>query len=331
MAQKLLSFFLSLFLLLSSGGSPSETPAPPSAEGGIPALHVAGTTLADPQGNTVRLRGVSTHGLAWFPDYVNKEAFRTLKEDWGVNAVRLALYTAEYGGYCSGGDRETLKKLVDDGVAYATDLGLYAIIDWHILSDGDPRTYQDEAVRFFDEMSRKYADHTNVLYEICNEPQNSPWQTVIKPYAETVLAAIRANDPDGVVIVGTNTWSQDVEEVAGSRLDDENVVYAFHFYAATHKESYRQKVKNAVAAGVPVFVSECGLCDASGNGGVDEASAREWFNLLKEEDLSFMAWSLCNKNETSALIKPDCAKLSGWTQEDLSQSGKLFRDAILEK
>lgn len=331
MAQKLLSFFLTFFLMLSSTGSPNETPTPPSAEGGVPALHVAGTTLADPAGNTVRLRGVSTHGLAWFPDYVNQEAFRTLKEDWGANAVRLALYTGEYGGYCNGGDRETLKKLVDDGVTYATDLGLYVIIDWHILSDGDPRIHQDEAVRFFDEMSRKYADHTNVLYEICNEPQNSPWQTVIKPYAETVLAAIRANDPDAVVIVGTNTWSQDVEEVIGNRLDDENVVYAFHFYAATHKENYRQKVKNAVAAGVPVFVSECGLCDASGNGGVDEASAKEWFSLLKEDDLSFMAWSLCNKNETAALIQPNCAKLSGWTQEDLSLSGKLFRQAILEK
>lgn len=330
MTQRLISFFMSLFLLLSSAGSPKETPTPPSTEGGVPPLHVAGTTLADPAGNTVRLRGVSTHGLAWFPDYVSKEAFRTLKEDWGANAVRLALYTGEYGGYCNGGDREALKKLVDDGVAYATDLGLYVIIDWHILSDGDPRTHQDEAVRFFDEISRKYADHTNVLYEICNEPQNSPWQTVIKPYAETVLAAIRANDPGAVVIVGTNTWSQDVEDVIGSRLDDENVVYAFHFYAATHKESYRQKVKNALAAGIPVFVSECGLCDASGNGGVDESSAKEWFSLLKAENISFMAWSLCNKNETAALLKPDCAKLSGWTQEELSQSGKLFREAILE-
>lgn len=325
MTQKLISFFLSLFFLLSSPAAPPSTPA---AEPGIAPLHVEGTVLADPQGNTVRLRGVSTHGLAWFPDYVSEEAFRTLKEDWGANAVRLALYTEEYGGYCSGGDREKLKELVDNGVTYATDLGLYVIIDWHILSDGDPRIHQDEAVRFFDEMSRKYADHTNVLYEICNEPQNSPWQTVIKPYAETVLAAIRANDPDGVVIVGTNTWSQDVEEVAASRLDDENVVYAFHFYAATHKESYRQKVKNAVAAGVPVFVSECGLCDASGNGGVDENSASQWFALLKEENISFMAWSLCNKNETAALIKPDCAKLSGWTAEELSQSGRLFRAAI---
>lgn len=330
MTQKLISFFLSLFFLLSSP-APAAPPSTPAAEPGIAPLHVAGTVLADPQGNTVRLRGVSTHGLAWFPDYVSEEAFRTLKEDWGANAVRLALYTEEYGGYCSGGDREKLKELVDNGVTYATDLGLYVIIDWHILSDGDPRIHQDEAVRFFDEMSRKYADHTNVLYEICNEPQNSPWQTVIKPYAETVLAAIRANDPNAVVIVGTNTWSQDVEEVAAGRLDDENVVYAFHFYAATHKESYRQKVKNAVAAGVPVFVSECGLCDASGNGGVDENSASQWFDLLKEENISFMAWSLCNKNETAALLKPDCTKLSGWTAEDLSQSGTLFRAAIQEK
>lgn len=329
MAQKLLSFLLTFFLLLSSAGKPGETP-PTADQAGIPPLHVAGTVLADPQGNTVRLKGVSTHGLAWFPDYVNADAFRTLRDDWGANAVRLALYTQEYGGYCSGGDREALKKLVDDGVTYATDLGMYVILDWHILSDGDPRAHQDEAVQFFDELSRKYADHTNVLYEICNEPQNSPWQSVIKPYAETVLATVRANDPDAVVIVGTNTWSQDVEEVAASPLDDENVVYAFHFYAATHKESYRQKVKNALAAGVPVFVSECGLCDASGSGGVDEASAQAWFDLLKERDVSFLAWSLCNKNETSALIRPDCAKLSGWTENDLSQSGKLFQKAILE-
>ena len=82
--------------------------------------------------------------------------------------------------------------------------------------------------------------------------------------------------------------------------------------------------------GDPCLVSECGLCDASGSGGVDENSAREWFALLKENHVSFLAWSLCNKNETSALIKPDCAKLSGWAAEDLSQSGKLFRDAILD-
>ncbi len=306
---------------------------PPAVEVTVPVgevkpLHVAGTHLADPAGNIVQLRGVSTHGLAWFPDYVSEDAFRTLRDDWGANVVRLAMYTAEYGGYLTGGDQAALKALLHKGVTAADALGMYVIIDWHILSDGDPTAHTGEAVEFFAEMSAKYAQYDNVLYEICNEPQNAPWSGKIKPYAQTVLAAIRQNDPDAVVIVGTNTWSQDVEEVAGDRLDDPNVVYAFHFYAATHKDSYRQKVERALDAGVPVFVSECGLCDASGGGGVDTASAQAWFELLNRRGVSFVAWSLCNKNETAALLRPDCAKLSGWTEADLSESGKLFRQAI---
>lgn len=314
--------------------APSHTAAPTAAvEVTVPVgeakpLHVEGTHLADPDGNAVQLRGVSTHGLAWFPDYVSEEAFRTLRDDWGANVVRLAMYTAEYGGYCNGGDREALKALIDKGVKAADKLGMYVIIDWHILQDGNPQTHQAEAVEFFAEMSANYAQYDNVLYELCNEPQNSPWQSVIKPYAEAVLPAIRQNDPDAVVIVGTNTWSQDVDEVIGHRLADENVVYTFHFYAATHKDSYRQKVTKALDAGVPVFVSECGLCDASGGGGVDTASAQAWFDLLNERGVSFVAWSLCNKNETASLIRSDCAKLSGWTEDDLTESGRLFRAAI---
>lgn len=320
------------------GTAPGESsPAPtPAVEVSVPVgdikpLHVEGTYLADPEGSAVQLRGVSTHGLAWFPDYVNEDAFRTLRDDWGANVVRLAMYTAEYGGYCNGGDKEELKALIDKGVQAADKLGMYVIIDWHILQDGNPTTHQAEAVEFFTEMSAKYAQYDNVLYELCNEPQNSPWSTVIKPYAQAVLPAIRQNDPDAIVIVGTNTWSQDVEEVIGDRLDDPNVVYTFHFYAATHKDAYRQKVTRALDAGVPVFVSECGLCDASGGGGVDQTSAKEWFDLLGSRGVSFVAWSLCNKNETAALIRSDCSKLSGWAEDDLTESGKLFRQAISGK
>lgn len=312
-----------------TGGAPgSETP---TRDAGAAPLHVEGTCLVNDGGQTVQLRGVSTHGLAWFPDYVNEDAFRTLRDDWGCNVVRLAMYTAEYGGYLNGGDQAALEALIQKGVEAADKLGMYVIIDWHILSDGDPSAHTQEAAAFFSKMAEQYAGYDNVLYEICNEPQNSPWATVIKPYAQTVLAAIRQYDADAVVIVGTNTWSQDVEEVIGDRLEDDNVVYAFHFYAATHKEPYRRKVEKALDAGVPVFVSECGLCDASGGGGIDQDSARAWFDLLNEREVSFVAWSLCNKNETAALIRPDCAKLSDWTESDLSESGKLFRQAILNR
>ncbi len=304
------------------------TPAKPSVPKTAGKLHVDGTRLADEAGNPVQLRGVSTHGLAWFPQYVSEETFRTLRDGWGANTVRLAMYTAEYGGYCAGGDRAALKALIDKGVQAATKLGMYAVIDWHILSDGDPRAHQADAAAFFGELSAKYAAYPNVLYEICNEPNGAPWDTAIAPYAKAVLAAIRKNAPDAVVIVGTNTWSQDVDAVIGKRLDDPNVVYAFHFYAATHGAALRQKLERALDAGVPCFVSECGISEASGQGRVDTASGQAWLELLNRRGVSFVAWGLSNKAETVSLLNPGCAAVSGWKETDLTESGKWFRNAI---
>lgn len=306
----------------SGGSSVSSSQA---ASGG---LRVSGTTLTDASGNAVQLRGVSTHGLAWFPEYVNKEAFATLRDDWGANVVRLAMYTEEYGGYCNGGDKEALKQLIDDGVSYATELGMYVIIDWHILSDGNPNQNKEEAKAFFSEIADKYAGHNNVIYEICNEPQNSDWNSQIKPYAEEVISCIREYDSNALILVGTNTWSQDIDAVAGNELDDDNVMYVLHFYAGTHKASLRSKLESALNAGVPVFVSECSICDASGNGGIDYDSAQSWLDLLNDRGVSFLAWSLSNKNETSALIQPGCSKTGGWTEDDLSETGRWFKQAI---
>lgn len=203
-------------------------------------LSVAGTQLVDSAGNPVQLRGISTHGLAWFPDYVNADCIRQLKEEWGMNVFRLAMYTAESGGYCTGGSRDDLKALVRDGVKYATDCGMYVIIDWHILSDGNPNTYIDEAKAFFEEMSREYADYTNVIYEICNEPNGGTSWSDVKAYAEQVIAVIRENDADGIILVGTPNWSQYVEQAAADPITDySNIMYTLHFYAATHTDSLR--------------------------------------------------------------------------------------------
>ncbi len=291
-------------------------------------LHVDGTHLVDESGNYVWLRGVSTHGIAWYPQYINMDAFTTLRDEWNVNVIRLAMYTEEYGGYCNGGDKEALKKLIDKGVRYASQLGMYVIIDWHILSDSNPYQNKDEAISFFSEMAEKYAGNDNVIYEICNEPQNSEWNSVIKPYATEVISCIRQYDENAVIIVGTNTWSQDVDAVIGNQIDDDNVMYALHFYAGTHKEWIRNKLLAALDAGVPVFISECSICDASGNGGIDYDSANEWMNLINSRGISVIAWSLSNKNETSALISPSCDKTGGWNDEDLSATGRWFKNAF---
>lgn len=290
-------------------------------------LHTSGNKLVDGSGNVVQLRGVSTHGISWFPEYVNYDAFASLKNDWGANVVRLAMYPAEYNGYLTGGDKNALKQIIDNGVNYATQLGMYVIIDWHVLNY-QPSQYTSQACEFFAEMASKYSGHNNVIYEICNEPVGADWNSNIKPYAETVINTIRQYDDHALILVGTNTWSQDVDAVVGNALNDSNVMYVLHFYAATHKDNIRNKLQTALNAGLPVFVSECSICDASGNGGIDYDSANTWLNYMNSNDISFIAWSLCNKNETSALIAPWCNKLSGWSDDELSETGRWFKTAI---
>lgn len=290
------------------------------------ALHVENGKLTDENGNTVQLYGMSTHGIAWFPQYINYDSFRTLRDDWNTNCIRLAMYTAEYGGYCAGGDKEQLKQLVKDGVSYATELGMYVIVDWHILSDCDPNQNKDEAIAFFREMAEVFADNDNVLYEICNEPNGGTSWDSIKSYAEEVIPVIRAQKPDAVILVGTPTWSQEIDKAAASPLDDSNVMYTLHFYAGTHKDDLRNRLETCVQNGFPVFVSEFGMCDASGNGANDFVSTTKWLDLLNKYQISFCCWNLANKDESSSVFKASSTALSDWTDDDFNESGRWIRD-----
>lgn len=290
-------------------------------------LHVEGTQLVNEAGAPLQLKGLSTHGLAWFPQYVNQELFTELATDWKCNVVRLAMYSAEYNGYCTGGNKEELKQLVRDGVQYAENAGMYVIVDWHVLGEGDPNLYKEEAKAFFEEMSKEFADKHHVIYEICNEPNGGVSWSSVKAYAQEVIPVIRANDEDAVVIVGTPTWSQDVDQAAADPITEyDNVMYALHFYAATHKEELRSRMADAIGKGLPVIVSEYGICSADGNGGIDEEQATAWIKLMNDMSVSYIAWNISNKAETSAVFASGCSKTSGFTQEDLSENGRwLYR------
>ncbi|MBQ8527444.1 MAG: cellulase family glycosylhydrolase [Lachnospiraceae bacterium] len=294
--------------------------ATPSVSG---ALHVEGTQLVDDKGNPVQLRGISTHGLSWFPQYVNQELFGELHKEWNANVMRLAMYTAENGGYCTDGDKNKLKQIVKDGVQYATNSDMYVIIDWHILRDENPNVYKDEAKKFFEEMSKEYAGADNVIYEICNEPNGGTSWADVKSYALEIIPIIRANDKDALIIVGTPTWCQDVDKAAADPITEyDNVMYALHFYATTHTDWLRDRMNKAIDAGLPIFVSEFGTCDASGSGAFDEYQSNEWIKALDAKGVSYVTWNLSNKNETSSIFKDGCSKTSGFSQDDLSQNGR---------
>ena len=347
-AQKLKSHGLALMgygvvvtkIAISAGSSSENPPAtpnqPPATQPGTPfekhgKLHVNGAYLYDEHGEKYQLYGMSTHGISFegyaYGNYLNDAAMTSLRDDWNTNCIRIVLYPRDYNGYLNGGDKAKLKSIVKNGIESATKAGMYALVDWHV-HNYNPKETQTEAIAFLTEIAGEYAKYDNVLYEICNEPTGSPWNSAIKPYAEAVIPEIRKRAKDAVIIVGTNTWSQEIEGPLENPLPPAtygNVMYTFHFYADTHRDSYRTRVENAIKGGLPVFITEFGTCDASGNGGFNADESRKWFDLCKKYSISHLNWSLCNKNETASAILQSCTKTSGWLESDLTESGKLVR------
>lgn len=290
-------------------------------------LSVKNGQLVDKSGKGYQLRGMSTHGLTWFPEFVNESAFKTLRDDWNTNVVRLAMYVDEWGnGQCYMGNKSGSLELLEKGVDICIKLDMYVIIDWHVLNPGDPSKYTNEAKSFFETVSKRYAKYPNVIYEICNEPNGgASWSGNIKPYAEKIIPVIRKNAPNSVIIVGTPTWSQEIDKPLSDPLSYKNVMYAFHFYAATHA-GLRSNVENCVAQGLPVFVSEFGTCDASGGGANDFNETQKWLSYFDKQGISYCNWSICNKDETCSALRPGTSANGNWSESDLTENGKWIRN-----
>lgn len=290
-------------------------------------LSVKNGQLVDKNGKGYQLRGMSTHGLTWFPEFVNESAFKTLRDDWNTNVVRLAMYVDEWGnGQCYMGNKGGSLELLEKGVDICIKLDMYVIIDWHVLNPGDPSKYTNEAKSFFETVSKRYAKYPNVIYEICNEPNGgASWSGNIKPYAEKIIPVIRKNAPNSVIIVGTPTWSQEIDKPLSNPLNYKNVMYAFHFYAATHA-GLRSNVENCVAQGLPVFVSEFGTCDASGGGANDFNETQKWLSYFDKQGISYCNWSICNKDETCSVLRPGTSANGNWSESNLTENGKWMRN-----
>ena len=334
--KKLLSLLLTAVLLGSvltgcggtrpAGNVYNDGRARPSSCG---KLQVKNGKLCSESGEPVMLRGVSTNGLIVTESFINEDLFRELSKDAGVNLFRLAVYTYGVGiiGYCTNGDKERYHRDIENGVEYAARQDMYVIIDWHILSDGDPNTYLEESKAFFAEMAEKYKDYKNVLYEICNEPNKVDWAAV-KKNAEAVIPVIREKDPAAVVIVGNPEWSKDLYSVAADPLDFDNILYTLHFYSATHGQQFRDMTEELSQSGLPIFVSEYGVTAASGDLPRDLESADEWIALLERENISYCMWSFSKVAEACSAIRATVPKYSGFVTEDYTETGLWLLETL---
>jgi hypothetical protein len=289
-------------------------------------LKLVGNQLSNECGSKVQLRGLSTHAIMSHSKCYTAASIKSMAEVWKSDLLRLAVYTADVGqtkGYING-NREEQQDWIDNMVTMAENNGMYVIIDWHILSDGNPMTYVNEAKAFFTLMSNKYKNKRHVIYEICNEPNGGVGWGTIKSYAEQVIPVIRANDPDGIILVGTPDWSSKVWDAANDPLkgsNAHNVMYAFHFYAGSHFDySY---LRSALGK-IPIFATEWGTVAASGDGGFNPGSANTWLSILGGDNdggqlVSNANWSFVDKAESASVLKPDACSLEKWT--DRTQEG----------
>jgi len=296
--------------------------ATPVAEHGW--LKTAGNQIQNQNGQQVQLKGMSLFWSQWGGSFYNASVVSSLVDNWKVSLVRAAM-GVEMGGYLDNPAAEKAK--VKTVVDAAVDKGVYVIIDWH---DHNATQHAVQAKAFFGEMAQLYKNQPNVIFEIFNEPDNETWAEV-KSYAQQVIAEIRATGANNLIVVGTPTWSQDVDIAANSPITGySNIAYTLHFYAGTHTQYLRNKASTALSSGLPLFVTEWGTCDASGNGGLNLAESQTWIDFLNQNKLSWASWSLFDKPETASALVPGASTSGNWTDASLTQSGSFVKQKILE-
>ena len=286
------------------------------------ALAISGNRVVDQRGEPVTLRGMSLFWSQWAPQYYTRETVDWLVSDWKVTVVRAAIAAEGTDSALHHMDRELAKASVVIEAAVAN--GIYVIVDWHAH-----RNHPDHAEYFLTEIARRYGHLDNVIYEPFNEPLRDgvDWSRDVKPYHERMIAGIRAHDPDNLIIAGSPSWSQDVDVAAADPLEGQNIGYTFHYYAATHKADLRAKGDVALAAGLALMVTEFGIVEATGNGPIDIESSNAWWDWAEANCVSWLAWSIGDRDETSAALVPG-APPSGWRDEHLTEGGRILRARI---
>jgi aryl-phospho-beta-D-glucosidase BglC (GH1 family) len=312
----------------STNPDPDPNPDPTGYPAGSPVaingkLRISGSQMVNECGNPVQLRGMSTHGPQWFENCYTTASLDAMVRDWGIDIFRIAMYVQE-GGYVN--DPAKWRTWIDNMVNECAKRGIYCMIDWHVLNPGDPNANIVQAREFWTYMSQKHAGKKHVLYEIANEPNGVTWSTV-KTYANDIIPRIRANDPSTIIIVGTPTWSQDVDIAANDPISGTNIMYALHFYSGTHTDFLRAKANTAISKGLPIFVTEFGTSQASGDGGPYLEETQRWIDWMATNKISWINWSFADKAEVSAALSPGACAGGSWN--NTSQSGTFIKQRIL--
>lgn len=287
-------------------------------------LSVQGNRMVNQQGEVTALHGVSFGWHNWWPRFYTKGTVRWLVTDWHCTVVRAAIGVEPDGALLDNPEQayNLLYRVIDAAIAD----GIYVIVDWHSHT-----ILTEEANDFFRTVATKYKDYPNIIYEIFNEPEYDSWEDV-KAYSEEIIKTIRGIDPNNIILVGSPHWSQDIHLAADDPIAGyDNIMYTVHFYSATHKQYLRDRVEYALNKGIPVFISECAATEASGTASFDMEEWERWVQLMDKHQLSYVMWSVADKDELCSMVKDTTSPASHWTESDLKVWGVKVRELLRSK
>ena len=311
----------------------------------VPALKVEGIHLYQEESeDPVVWRGLSFGWHNLWPRFYNKKAVEVFAEEWGCPVFRAAIGADDLmepsplGGYRS--DPESAMECLYAVIDGAIENNAYVIVDWHshIL-------HQAEAEEFFRAVATRYSGCPNVIYELFNEPVSQEFEdrfdysepsqesldaywSRLKEYASALIPIIeQCSGCHPLILMGCPRWDQALDCVIRNPIEGyDNLMYTTHFYAATHGQWLRDRSDAAMAAGLPIFISECAACEASGDGRIDRQEWDKWSTWAAERNVSMLTWSVSDKKEASSMFTPEASSEGPWDDSVIKEWGLLVRE-----
>ncbi|WP_341843626.1 cellulase family glycosylhydrolase [Chitinophaga caseinilytica] len=319
-----LAAWLCLFILPAS----AQTPVSQNGQ-----LQVIGLKLCNQYGNPIQLRGMSTHGIQWYGwgSCLTEASLDALAYDWGADVLRISLYVQDDGYETDpAGFTAQVNRLIEE----ATERGMYALVDWHQLTPGDPNFNLAMAKTFFTAIANQHKNKNNIIYDVCNEPNGVSWAK-IKTYADQIIPVIRAIDSDAVVLVGTHAWAsmgvsdgRSAQDIVSNPLNFSNIMYTFHFYAKDHQAQYLNEL-NWASDRLPVFVTEFGSQEATGDGPNDFTMTQQFIDLMRNKKISWCNWNYSDDFRSGAVWTTGTCSAGPWTTARLKPAGAWIRQRML--
>ena len=292
-----------------------------SAQQKLSRISVNDNDFVTEDGKTIIFRGLDTSDPDKLADegHWDKSYFEQMKK-WGANLVRFPVHPRAWNKR----GKEGYLKLLDDGIKWAGELGLYVIIDWHSIGNLRTEMYQGNALTdnvnmydttqkqtfdFWRTIAQKYGDNTTVaFYELFNEPTtyNGQLGTVTwdqwKELNKEMIHIVRSNGGKGIPLVAGFNWAYDLTPVKDSPLDVEGIAYVSHPYPQKREKPWEDKWTNDwgfVKEKYPIILTELGFCGPDDRGAhvpviSDESYGDAITKYCDENEISYMVWVFDN-------------------------------------